>query len=158
MFGAIFSNPSATILSYPNHKSLKALKLRASLPPASKIFVRSVSLHHFLTSSAKSNASNHDRSILKDISYSTNESSLRKDFSDFGQIVEVKLAKDEGTKRSKGYAFVQYTSQEAAMLAIEQMDSKCLDGRTIYVELAKARPDIFGAYPITSGPPTEKNS
>ncbi|XP_077221006.1 small RNA-binding protein 11, chloroplastic-like isoform X2 [Tasmannia lanceolata] len=133
MFGAIFSNPSATILSYPNHKSLKALKLRASLPPASKIFVRN-------------------------ISYSTNESSLRKDFSDFGQIVEVKLAKDEGTKRSKGYAFVQYTSQEAAMLAIEQMDSKCLDGRTIYVELAKARPDIFGAYPITSGPPTEKNS
>ena len=36
----------------------------------------------------------------------------------------VKVVKDVKTKRSKGYAFIQYTSQDDAMLALETMDQK----------------------------------
>ena len=38
----------------------------------------------------------------------------------------VKLVKDDFTKRSKGYAFIQYTSQDDAMLAIENMDKQVM--------------------------------
>lgn len=34
----------------------------------------------------------------------------------------VKLVKDELTKKSKGYAFIQYTSQDDALIALENMD------------------------------------
>ncbi|CAL5383747.1 unnamed protein product [Camellia sinensis] len=36
----------------------------------------------------------------------------------------IKLVMDEKVKRSKGYAFIQYTSQEDALLALESMDHK----------------------------------
>lgn len=36
----------------------------------------------------------------------------------------VKMLKDMNTKRSKGIAFIQYTCQDDAMLALETMDQK----------------------------------
>ncbi|KAI8007600.1 WD-40 repeat-containing protein MSI1 [Camellia lanceoleosa] len=39
---------------------------------------------------------------------------------------QVKLVMDEKVKRSKGYAFIQYTSQDDALLALESMDHKVL--------------------------------
>ncbi|PON72752.1 Splicing factor-like protein [Parasponia andersonii] len=57
------------------------------------------------------------------------------------------------TRRPKGFAFIQFTSQDDAMLAIENMDHQNLDGRLIYVEIAKPGKEAFGGYPITSGPP-----
>ena len=44
----------------------------------------------------------------------------------------VKLVKDEAIKRSKPYAFIQYTSQDDAILALENMDRKVWDN---HVEL-----------------------
>lgn len=38
----------------------------------------------------------------------------------------VKLVKDETSRRSKGYAYIQYTSQDDAMLALENMDHQVL--------------------------------
>jgi len=40
--------------------------------------------------------------------------------------LSVKIVKDEVTRRSKGYAFIQYTSQENAMLALDSMDHKVI--------------------------------
>ncbi|KAF5939776.1 hypothetical protein HYC85_024035 [Camellia sinensis] len=60
----------------------------------------------------------------QDMSYSTTETCLRKE--NFGQIAEVKLVMDEKVKRSKGYASIQYTSQDDALLALESMDHKVL--------------------------------
>lgn len=41
-------------------------------------------------------------------------------------LVAVKLVKDENTKRSRGFAFIQFTSQDDAMLALENMDNQVL--------------------------------
>ena len=38
----------------------------------------------------------------------------------------VKLVKDEKANRSKGLAFIQYTSQEDALLAVDNMDHKVI--------------------------------
>ncbi|CAI9090663.1 OLC1v1025480C1 [Oldenlandia corymbosa var. corymbosa] len=93
--------------------------------------------------------------MIRNLPYSANESSLQKEFSKFGKIAEVKLVKDEKTDRSKGYAFIQYTSQADALLAIENMDRKYFNGRAIYIDLAKPVTGEFGGYPKTSGPPEE---
>ncbi|KAL1186093.1 hypothetical protein V6Z11_A01G156000 [Gossypium hirsutum] len=96
------------------------------------------------------------RIFVRNLPYSSKESSLQKEFENFGQIAEVKIAKDDFTKRSKGYAFIQYTSQNDALLAVENMDQQVFDGRMIYVEIAKPGKDRFRGYPKTSGPPTTK--
>ncbi|OIW18064.1 hypothetical protein TanjilG_19296 [Lupinus angustifolius] len=96
-------------------------------------------------------------SPLSDLPYSTGETTLQKEFSNFGKIAEVKVVKDVITKRSKGFAFIQYTSQDDAMLALETMDQKVFHGRTICVEIATLGRDDFGAHPKTSGPPKKWN-
>ncbi|RYR28345.1 hypothetical protein Ahy_B01g052460 isoform F [Arachis hypogaea] len=62
--------------------------------------------------------------LVKNLPYTTGETTLQKEFSNFGKIAEVKVAKDVKTKRSKGYAFIQYMCQDDAMLALETMDQK----------------------------------
>ena len=42
-----------------------------------------------------------------------------------------------GGNRSAGYGFVSFTSAEAAQKAVELLDKKELDGRTVIVEVAK---------------------
>ncbi|KAI3798445.1 hypothetical protein L1987_33721 [Smallanthus sonchifolius] len=90
--------------------------------------------------------------IVRNLSYTTSESCLKEQFSNFGQVAEVKLVKDQSSKKSKGYAFVQYTNQDDAMSALETMDQKYLDGRVLFVELAKPM-DKRSACLKTSGPP-----
>ncbi|XP_059287075.1 uncharacterized protein LOC132040450 [Lycium ferocissimum] len=94
--------------------------------------------------------------MVRNLSYSTDESCLEKIFSNFGHVAEVKVVKDEMTQRSKGYAFIQYTSQENALLALDSMDHKYLNGRVISVEIAKPTNKDFGRYPKTCGPPVER--
>ncbi|XP_057797043.1 small RNA-binding protein 11, chloroplastic [Salvia miltiorrhiza] len=95
--------------------------------------------------------------IVKNLPFSASESRLLKEFSKFGQIAEVKIIKDEARQKSKGFAFIQYTSQEAALLALESMDYQLFDERQLFVELAKPRKSDFGGYPRTSGPPQEQS-
>lgn len=91
--------------------------------------------------------------VEADLPYSTGETTLQKEFSNFGKIAEVKMIKDVNTKRSKGIAFIQYTCQNDAMLALETMDQKDFYGRTICVEIARLGRANFGASPRASGPP-----
>ncbi|KAI6704229.1 hypothetical protein NL676_013365 [Syzygium grande] len=92
------------------------------------------------------------RIMVRNIPYSLNESRLLKEFSTFGHVAEVKVPKDEATKQSRGYAFIQYTCQDDAVLALENMDRKKLEGRVIYVEIAKPGKEAYDR-PRTCGPP-----
>ncbi|CAA0830842.1 RNA-binding (RRM/RBD/RNP motifs) family protein [Striga hermonthica] len=117
--------------------------------------------HHRLSISSNINASNNSnlplasKIIVRNLSFSTSQSHLVSEFSKYGRIAEVKLVEDKATKKPKGYAFIQYTSQEEAMLALESMDHQFFDGRTLFVDIAKPRKSDFGDYPKASGPPQE---
>ncbi|WJX63619.1 hypothetical protein P8452_48482 [Trifolium repens] len=98
--------------------------------------------------------------VVKNLPYFTRETALQKEFSNFGKIAEVQMVKDEITKRSKGLAFIQYTCQDDAVLALENMDQKNFYGRTISVEIAKPGWDHLGIRPRpprASGPPKKWN-
>ncbi|KZV25016.1 glycine-rich RNA-binding protein [Dorcoceras hygrometricum] len=80
------------------------------------------------------------------ISYSTDDMSLSEAFSKYGDVVEAKVIIDRNTGRSKGFAFVTFTSTEAASSAIQAFDGQELHGRRIKVNYAteKSRSGGFG--------------
>lgn len=72
------------------------------------------------------------------LSYDTTEDDLRTLFSSAGTVVSVALIKDRDSGRSKGFAFIEMSSQTEAEQAIKTLDGTSLDNRDIKVN--KARP------------------
>jgi len=77
------------------------------------------------------------------ISYSTDEFGLREAFSKYGEVVDAKIIVDRETGRSRGFAFVTFTSTEEASNAM-QLDGQDLHGRRIRVNYATERGGGFG--------------
>ena len=73
------------------------------------------------------------------LSYDTNEESLRQAFAKAGTVVSVDIIKDRDTGRSKGFAFVTMKNQEEAENAIKLWNEKTLDNRVIKVNIARPR-------------------
>ncbi|XP_028785894.1 organelle RRM domain-containing protein 6, chloroplastic-like [Neltuma alba] len=76
------------------------------------------------------------------ISFRTTEESLRNAFKKFGELVEVNLVMDKIANRPRGFAFLRYATEEDSQKAIEGMHGKFLDGRVIFVEVAKPRSEL----------------
>ncbi|KAK7319239.1 hypothetical protein RJT34_03957 [Clitoria ternatea] len=132
------------------------MSMLGSFPLYSKPFaIPNPSLLKLRASSSRRDYPLASKIIVKNLPYSTGENILQMEFSNFGKIAEVKMVKDVKTKRSKGMAFIQYTCQDDAMLALETMDQKDFYGRTICVEIARLGWDDFGAPPKASGPPKQ---
>lgn len=78
------------------------------------------------------------RLFVTGLSFYTSEKTLRAAFESFGELVEVKVIIDKISKRSKGYAFIEYTSEEAAETARREMNGKIINGWMIVVDVAKS--------------------
>ncbi len=72
------------------------------------------------------------------LSYDTTSESLRAAFEAVGQVATADVISDRYSGRSRGFGFVEMSSDEDANKAIEQLNGTSLDGRTITV--AEARP------------------
>ncbi|KAG8380625.1 hypothetical protein BUALT_Bualt06G0035100 [Buddleja alternifolia] len=81
--------------------------------------------------------------FITGLSFYTSEKTLRAAFEGFGELVEVKIIMDKISKRSKGYAFVEYTSEEAASTALREMNGKIINGWMITVDVAKKNPPKY---------------
>ena len=79
--------------------------------------------------------------FVGNLSYDTTEDTLRTLFAEFGQIESARLITDRYTGRSKGFAFVEMSTEQAAEEAIGGLNSKQVDGREIKVEKANPRPE-----------------
>ncbi|KAK7818662.1 organelle rrm domain-containing protein 1 [Quercus suber] len=77
------------------------------------------------------------------LSFYTSEKTLRAAFEGFGELVEVKIIMDTISKRSKGYAFIEYTTEEAASAALKEMNGKIINGWMIVVDVAKTNPPRY---------------
>ncbi|XP_020412862.1 glycine-rich RNA-binding protein 4, mitochondrial-like [Prunus persica] len=77
------------------------------------------------------------------LSFYTSEKTLRAAFEGFGKLVEVKIIMDKISKRSKGYAFIEYTTEEAASAALREMNGKIINGWMIVVDVAKSSPPRY---------------
>jgi RNA recognition motif-containing protein len=75
------------------------------------------------------------------LSYNTTENDLRALFSEVGSVASVALIKDRDTGRSKGFAFIEMSSQVEAEAAISRFNRYMVGGREMKVNLARERED-----------------
>ena len=75
------------------------------------------------------------------LSYITAEDDLRSLFAKAGPVVSVALITDRDTGNSKGFAFIEMTTQTDAEKAISMFNGFDLDNRELKVNLAKPRED-----------------
>jgi RNA recognition motif-containing protein len=74
------------------------------------------------------------------LSYNTTEDSLRTLFSGFGNVASVKIIFDRETGNSKGFGFIEMSSDEEAIAAIAGTNGRELEGRQIRVNEAIDKP------------------
>src|SRR5215470_19227186 len=77
------------------------------------------------------------------LSYQTTEGDLSTLFEEVGQVDSVSVITDRDTGRSKGFALVEMSSEDADK-AIAQLNGKELDGRTLTVNEARPREERSG--------------
>jgi len=73
------------------------------------------------------------------LSYSTTDEDLRTAFGQYGTLDSVDVILDRNTGRSKGFGFIQMGNDEEAKAAIEGLNGKDLDGRSLNVNEARPR-------------------
>lgn len=78
------------------------------------------------------------------LAYSTTEDELRALFSQAGTVASVNVIKDRDTGQSKGFAFVEMSTQAEAQKAISTLNGHALNGRELKVNLARPREDRGG--------------
>lgn len=78
------------------------------------------------------------------LSYETTEENLRELFMQAGGVVSVALIKEPGTNRSKGFAFVEMSSQAEVQKAISMFNGRTLADRQLTVNVARPREERDG--------------
>jgi RNA recognition motif-containing protein len=72
------------------------------------------------------------------LSYDTTDDSFKAGFSEAGNVTSANVIVDRMSGRSKGFGFVEFSTEDEAKKAIETFDGKDFEGRTIKV--SEARP------------------
>ncbi len=73
------------------------------------------------------------------LSFQMSDQDLAKAFSDFGTVQSAKIVTDRETGRSKGFGFVEMSSDDEAGKAIDALNGKDLNGRQVRVDRAQER-------------------
>ena len=79
------------------------------------------------------------------LSYATREEELRELFAQAGTVTSVALIKDRDTGTSKGFAFVEMTTQAEAQTAINRFHNYQLGERPLTVNMARPREERSGS-------------
>ncbi len=77
------------------------------------------------------------------LNYNVKEDALQKAFEEFGEVSSAKIITDRESGRSKGFGFVEMTNDDEANTAIENLNGKDLQGRSINVSQARPRKENF---------------
>jgi len=72
------------------------------------------------------------------------EDELRLAFEEFGQVKTANIIKDKYSGESKGFGFVEMPSKEEGQSAIDNLNGKDLNGKTLTVNEARPRTDNRG--------------
>lgn len=89
------------------------------------------------------------RLYVGNLSYKADEETVREIFSEVGDVLSVKIITDAATGRSKGFGFVEMSSDADAEKAISSLNGKTIMDRALTVN--EARPQA--ERPRTGGGP-----
>jgi len=85
------------------------------------------------------------------LSYSTTSDNLRTHFEQCGTVVSAAVVTERDTAQSRGFGFVEMSSEAEAEGAISKLNQQPLDGKPLTVNVAKSRME-------KSGPRTDRTS
>jgi RNA recognition motif-containing protein len=75
------------------------------------------------------------------LSYRATDQDLAELFGQFGHAVSARVIMDRETNRSRGFGFVEMSTEEEAKAAVEKLDQTDFQGRSLRVNLAHPRAD-----------------
>jgi RNA recognition motif-containing protein len=78
------------------------------------------------------------------LSFNSTEQDLEDMFGEFGTVQSVKIIEDRETGRSRGFAFVEMSSDEEAQSAIAGLNGREIDGRALTINEAKPQEERGG--------------
>ncbi|MGD0284519.1 MAG: RNA-binding protein [Candidatus Saccharimonadales bacterium] len=82
------------------------------------------------------------------LAYSVNDDQLKDLFAGVGTVVSAQVIVDKYSNQSKGFGFVEMSSEEEAKKAIDELNGKDFEGRSIAVNEARPQerrePRSFG--------------
>ena len=88
-------------------------------------------------SKMESNSVQGNKLYVGGIPYRSTEDELKTAFSEAGTVVSASIISDRMTGRSRGFGFVEMSSEAEAQAAIDRWDGKEFDGRTLSVSFAR---------------------
>mgnify|MGYP000069115822 CR=1 FL=1 len=78
------------------------------------------------------------------LAYSTTSERLRTHFAQCGTVTSAEVVTERDSGSSRGFGFVEMASDAEAQAAIAKLNDQPLDGRTLRVNVAKARTERDG--------------
>lgn len=86
------------------------------------------------------------RIYVGNLPFETTATDLQGLFSPHGSVADVVLPMDRDTGKPKGFAFVEMSSQEEAQRAINALNNKDFNSRTLNVNEARPKPARSGGF------------
>ena len=77
--------------------------------------------------------------FVSNLSFQVESEDLKDFFTPYGEVTSSKVITDRETGRSRGFGFVEMTSDDAGNEAISKLNGSVVDGRTISVTVARPK-------------------
>ncbi len=77
--------------------------------------------------------------FIANLDWSITSDDLKSTFSSFGEVIYAHVVYDKESKKSKGYGYVEMTSSDAAINAIEALNGMEINGRKVDVKIASPK-------------------
>ncbi len=71
--------------------------------------------------------------------WGVDDAQLSELFSEHGEVTSARVVTDRDSGRSRGFGFVEFSSDEEAQAAIDAMDGATVEGRSITVSVARPK-------------------
>jgi len=89
--------------------------------------------------------------FISNLSFRVNDEDLKQLFEEYGEITSARVITDKYTGKSRGFGFVEMSSDESAKKAIEELDRAEYDGKVITVSIARPKTETRGGKPSGGG-------